>query len=85
MVSQPSLVAQSSLFLPLPQEKKMRTSTVIWLFALQDNLQMQVLGQVRLENDLFTLFGKKMLHTLFTVKCFNNQFSGFIFERPVLF
>ena len=36
----------------------MRTSTVIWLCALQNNLQMQVLRQVQLENDLYTLFEK---------------------------
>ena len=56
----PSLVAQSS---PPPSpskknKKKMRTSAVIWLRTLQDNLQMQVLHQVQMENDLFTLFEK---------------------------
>ena len=28
---------------------------------------------------------KKLLHTLFTVKCFNNQFSSILFQRPILF
>ena len=40
------------------KKKKLRTSTVIWLCALQDNLQVQVLRQVQLEDNLFTLFEK---------------------------
>ena len=28
---------------------------------------------------------KKLLHTLFTVKCFDYQTSGFLFQRPTLF
>ena len=41
---------------------------------------MQMLFQVQLENDLFTLFEKKWLDALLTVKRFNNLFSGFLFS-----
>ena len=80
--------SSSQLFVPPPPQKnkqinKLRNSTVIWLCALQDNLEVQVLHQVLLENNLFTLFEKNcytrylLLNVLiinFLVLCFASNF-----------
>ena len=85
-----TLEVLSSLFVL----SKLRASILICLCALQDNLQ-----NVAIEGVLPTIKSisssaagqlpinsvwKKLLHTLLTIKCFNNEFSNFLSQVWIL-
>ena len=71
-----------ALCLPPP---KLRTSTLICLCALQDNFQVQVLFQVQLENDLFTLFEKDCQTRYSLLNVLIISFLAFHFQLQILF
>ena len=90
MVLCPSPVAQSSFsFSPLPLKKKKKKKKN-WEQVLsfgcarcRTTYKCKCFVKCRWKMT-YLLCLKKLLHTLFTVKCFNNQFFGFMFQRPNL-
>ena len=97
MVLCPSLLAQSSFsFSPLPLKKKKKKYIYIYIERERENqychLAAHPAGQPANASASSSADGewliysvwKKLLHTLFTFKCFNNQFFGFMFQPPNL-
>ena len=99
MVLCPSLLAQSSFsFSPLPLKKKKKIYIYIYRERERErenqycHLAAHPAGQPANASASSSADGewliysvwKKLLHTLFTFKCFNNQFFGFMFQPPNL-
>ena len=75
--------------------QKLRTNNFICLHPLQDNLQDKgrglppmiktIASSAAEERPIYSVWKKKMLQTLLTVKCFNNVFFKFLFQLYILF
>ena len=65
--------------------KILRSDTLIWLCALQDNLQRGGAGSGR--EGVFSMIKdlKKRATNLVTIICFNNEFSDYLFQLWILF
>ena len=83
----PSLVAQSSPPPPPPQKKQKENENKCCHLAAHPAGQPANASASSSADGEWLIYSvwKKLLHTLFTVKCFNDQFSGFMFQRPILF